>query len=195
MQQPRRAPASSPRRARVLSWGLGLSAALALCLATAAPSAGQQAPVSTALNGTWQLVGSVQAAEQTVARAIEPTVQPLAPDIQRMARVRIAESTWVPRTVTIGASAAEISVHVVGSMDKTFRAAPGQGVNVYSPSGVRARLTQVFRPDGGIQQSFRTMDGIQHNIYTPNGAQMLLDVSLQSPRLRGTIQFRLRYQR
>lgn len=190
-----------PRRAFTIRLGSGVSLTLAalcagaLCVAPPAPSAGQVAQPSTALNGTWRLVGSVAEAQQSVAQAIEPAVAPLAPDIQRMARARIAESTWVPQTVTIGASAAEISVHVVGSMDKTFRGAPGEGVNVYSPSGVRARLTQSFRPDGGIQQSFRTMDGIQHNIYTLHGDQLLLDVSMESPRLRATIQFRIRYQR
>lgn len=160
-----------------------------------APSSGQGPAPSTALNGTWRLQGSVQQAQQTIAAAVNPAVQPLAPDIQRMARARIAESTAVPQTIQINASGSQIQIAVTGADSRTFTTAPGQPQNVYSRSGVRAQLIQQFRPDGGIEQNLRAMDGTQHNFYTPHGNQMLLDVMLQSRRLAREVRFRLTYTR
>lgn len=170
-------------------------ATLAVAAWVPSTSAGQGAQPNPALNGTWRLAGSLQEAEATIANAVNPAVTPLAPDIQRMARARIAESTWVPQTITIAASAAEISVTLAGSENRSFVTPPGQPQNVYSRSGVRAQLIQQFRPDGGLEQSLRAMDGTQVNFYTPHNGQLYLDVMMTSRRLAGEIRFRLAYQR
>lgn len=184
-----------PHHTRILLPLLG-AAALAAALAPA-PSSGQNAQPSPALSGTWQLEGSLQQAQQTVRQSVEPAVARLSPDIQRLARARIAESTWVPQTITIQAAPDRIRVQLQGSQSRTFDTAPGQPQGVFSPSGVRAQLTQTYRPDGGIQQQLRAMDGTQYNFLIPqaDGQHLHLDVLMQSPRLSGEIRFRLRYRK
>ena len=158
------------------------------------PNAQKQGP-SPAINGTWRLAGSVQQAQQTVQQAVEPAVAPLTPDIQRLARARIAETTWVPQTITIQATPARILITYAGSENRTFDTPPGQPENVYSRSGVRAQMIQQFRPDGGIEQRFQAMDGVQHNFLSANGNELHLDVLMTSPRIQGEIRFRISYQR
>lgn len=158
------------------------------------PGAQKQGP-SAAINGAWRLVGSVQQAQQMVQQAVEPAIAPLTPDIQRLARARIAETTWVPQTITIQATPARILITYAGSETRTFDTAPGQPENVYSRSGVRAQMIQQFRPDGGIEQRFQAMDGVQHHFLSASGNQMHLDVLMTSPRIQGEIRFRISYQR
>jgi hypothetical protein len=179
---------------------LAIAAALALTALAAyvAPRAeGQGGAPSPALNGTWQLAGSPEQALQVVAAAIEPAVAPLAPDIQRLARARIAETTWIPNQLVIQATPAQISVQFVGTDNRTFDTAPGQAQNVYSRSGVRAQMIQTYRPDGGIEQRFRALDGTQFNFLVPdpNGQTLNLDVLMQSQRLAQEIRFRVQFQR
>lgn len=168
-------------------------------LAAIAPtrSRGQTAHPSPALTGTWQLEGSVEQAQQSVEQAIEPAVRGLTPDIERLARARIAETTWVPQTIQITATDDRIHVALAGSESRAFDTPPGQPQNVFSRSGVRAQLTQTYRPDGGIQQQFRAMDGTQYNFLVPQpgGRQLNLDVLMESRRLAGDIRFRLTYRK
>lgn len=194
----------SPRRpsfARASgAWPLALGVALAataLAGAMAPRAQGQGGAPSPALNGTWQLAGSPEQALQTVAAAVEPAVAPLAPDIQRLARARIAETTWIPNQLVIQATPAQISVQFIGADNRTFDTAPGAAQNVYSRSGVRAQMIQTYRPDGGIEQRFRAMDGTQFNFLVPepNGQTLNLDVLMQSQRLAQEIRFRVQFQR
>lgn len=149
------------------------------------------------VSGVWTLNGSVQQAEATVAQAIEPAVVPLAPDVQRLARARLAESTWVPQVIRIDSNPSQISVTIEGSENRTFTTPPGQPQNIYSRSGVRASLIQTVRPDGGLQQHLRAMDGTQVNIYSPSpdGRTMALDVLIQARRLAQDVRFRVTYVR
>ena len=171
---------------------------LAAGLAALAPtSLGQTGQPSPALSGTWQLEGSVDQAESTVQHAIAPAVVGLTPDIERLARARLAESTWVPQTIHIQAATDHIHIELVGAEQRTFDAAPGQTQNVFSRSGVRAQLTQTYRPDGGIQQQFRAVDGTQYNflIPEPGGQRLNLDVLMESRRLASEVRFRLTYRK
>lgn len=161
-----------------------------------APSAQIPAP-SPHLTGTWRLQGSVEQARATIQAAVRPAVAPLTPDIQRMARARIRESTGVPSQIVITATQASMRIDITGEDNNSFESAPGASQNVYSRSGVRAQLTQTYRPDGGIEQRFRAMDGTQWNFYTPqaNGQTLFLDVLMRSRRLAGDVRFRLVYVR
>lgn len=169
------------------------TAVLAAAVGLPAPSRGQVPAVA----GVWQLAGSVQQAQQAVEQAVQPAIATLTPDMQRLARARIAESTWVPQVVRIAANPTQISVTIEGSENRTFTSTPGQPQNVYSRSGVRAALTQLVRPDGGIEQQLRALDGAQYNIYQaqPDGRSMSLDVTIQSQRLAQDVRFRVMYQR
>jgi len=170
---------------------------LALALAwTGAPRAQIPAP-SPHLTGTWQLAGSVEQARAAVRAAVNPAVATLAPDIQRLARARIAESTGVPNSLEIAATPALIRVAVHGGQNRVFEGAPGATQNVFSRSGVRAQLTQTYRPDGGIEQRFRAVDGTQWNFYTPqpDGHTLLLDVLMRSRRLTQDVRFRITFRR
>ena len=193
---PRRSFASSSAR----PWPVALGTALALTalVGAIAPRAeGQGGAPSPALTGSWQLASSPEQALQTVAAAVEPAVAPLAPDIQRLARARIAETTWIPNQLVIQATPAQISVQFIGSDNRTFDTAPGQAQNVYSRSGVRAQMIQTYRPDGGIEQRFRALDGTQFNFLVPdpNGQTLNLDVLMQSQRLAQEIRFRVQFRR
>lgn len=170
----------------------------AVFLPYAGPLAGAQTPQpSPALTGTWQLQGSVDEARATVQAAIRPAVATLTPDIRRMARARIAESTAVPATIQIDARPDHIRLLFTGDENHTFESAPGASQNVFSRSGVRAQLTQTYRPDGGIEQRFRAIDGTQWNFLSPQpGGQTLhLDVLMRSRRLSREIRFRLVFRR
>ncbi|MCA9605175.1 MAG: hypothetical protein KC619_06255 [Myxococcales bacterium] len=175
---------------------LALLAAGSILGLASVPSAQAPAP-SPALTGTWVLAGSVDDARTTIQSAVNPAVSPLTPDIQRMARARIRESTGVPSQIVIEARADLMRVVVTGEDNHTFEGAPGASQNVYSRSGVRAQLTQTYRPDGGIEQRFRTLDGTQWNFYTPqpDGRTLFLDVLMRSQRLARDIRFRLTFQR
>lgn len=180
-----------PRALLVLSLVLGGAAAVP----GSSERAAAQAP---SLNGTWRLVGDPAAMQAGIQQqAIEPAIATLTPDIQRLARARIAETTWVPATIVIAATPARISVNLQGAENRTFATAPGQPQNVYSRSGVRARLTQSYRSDGAIQQQLVAMDGTQYNWFVPdpNGRTLYLDVQMQSPRIPTLIRFRITYQR
>lgn len=150
---------------------------------------------SPQLGGVWRIQGNPAQLQQMVQQAIEPAIANLAPDLQQYARNRVSESTWIPATIRINATPQMISVTYEGQENRAFNSAPGQSQNIFSRSGVRAAVTQTFRPDGGIQQQFVAMDGTQINVLVPNGNQMSLDVVLQSPRLGRPIQFRLVYTR
>lgn len=175
---------------------LALLAAGSILGLASVPSAQVPGP-SPALTGTWVLAGSVEEARATVQSAVQPAVTPLTPDIQRMARARIRESTGVPTQIVIEARPEMMRLVITGDDNHTFESAPGASQNVYSRSGVRAQLTQTYRPDGGIEQRFRAMDGTQWNFYTPQpgGRTLHLDVLMRSQRLARDIRFRLVYQR
>jgi len=162
----------------------------------AVPSAQVPAP-SPMLNGTWQLQGSVQQARGQIQVSINRAVASLTPDIQRLARARIAESTTIPSTIEIQARADHIHLAFAGEAPRTFEGTPGTSQNVYSRSGVRAQLTQTYRPDGGIEQRFRALDGTQWNFLTPQagGRTLHLDVLMRSRRLTQDVRFRLVFQR
>ncbi len=192
-----------PSLLRALPTSLAACGAIAAAVAFAgltfaAPaSRAQTGQPSPLLNGTWRLATPRPQAQQSIQQAIGPAVARLNPDMQRMARARLAESTWVPDQVTIAASATQISIAVAGQENRTFTSTPGQPQNVYSRSGVRASLTQLFRPDGAIEQQLRAMDGTQYNFYTPQagGGALSLDVLIQSQRLTGDIRFRVQFTR
>ena len=164
---------------------------------SAQTSSAQTPAPNPALNGTWRLAGTLEQAQATVAAAVEPAVATLTPDIQRLARVRIAESTAVPNAIEIQAAAAQIHVAIVGGENRAFDSAPGAPQNVYSRSGVRAELTQTYRPDGAIEQRFRAIDGTQWNFYTPqpDGQTLHLDVLMRSRRLTQDVRFQLTFVR
>jgi hypothetical protein len=167
-------------------------------LAPAPGSSGRAVAQSPALSGTWRLAGDPASMQTTVQQQwIEPALATLTPDIQRLARARIAESTWIPATITVVATPVRIAVTFQGAENRTFDTAPGQPQNVYSRSGVRAQLTQTYRNDGAIQQQFVAMDGTQFHWLVPDasGRTPYLDVQLQSPRIPTPIRFRLTYQR
>jgi hypothetical protein len=166
----------------------------AMAVAAAAWPARAQAP---SLSGTWRLASDPTQAQASVAQSVEPALAALRPDLQQYARARIAESTWIPRTITIAATAARISVDLQGAEHRSFDTAPNQPQNVYSRSGVRASLTQSYRPDGGLQQQFVALDGTQWNVFVPDasGQRLVLDVTLRSPRFAHDIHFQLTYVR
>lgn len=168
--------------------------AIAAALLWPAAELGAQAPT---LNGMWRLATDPGQAQASISQSIEPALGALRPDLQQVARARIAESTWVPSTITVASTPARISIDFVGAEHRTFDSAPGAPQNVYSRSGVRAQLTQSYRPDGGIQQQFVALDGTQWNNLLPDasGQRMVLDVTLRSQRFTHDIQFRLAYVR
>jgi len=161
------------------------------------PSAGQGTQPSPSLNGTWQLEGTLQENQARVQQTVEQAIATLTPDIQRLARARIAETTQVPTAIAIQAAPSQIRVEYRGEGGRTFETPPGQAQNVFSRSGVRARMTQLFRPDGGIEQQFRATDGMQYNflIPQPDGQHLNLDVLMQSPRLPSDLRFRVAYRK
>lgn len=169
----------------------------ALALAAAAAHGDRAVAQSPVLSGTWRLQGDPASAQASIQQHVEPALVSLTPDIQRLARARIAETTWVPNTITIAATPARISVAFAGAENRTFDTPPGQPQNVYSRSGVRAQLTQTYLPDGSIQQQFVAMDGQQFNVLVPDpsGRVLYLDVTMRSPRFSQEIRFRLVYQR
>lgn len=176
----------------------GALVALSLLMAGGAVIALPGSAQAPSLSGTWRLAGDPAAMQASVQQQwIEPALATLTPDIQRLARARIAETTWVPVTIVVNATPARISVSFHGAENRTFDTAPGQAENVYSRSGVRAQLTQSYRTDGGIQQQFVALDGTQFNWLVPeaSGRQLFLDVQMQSPRIPTPIRFRLTYQR
>ncbi|MGE3634784.1 MAG: hypothetical protein AB7P00_33095, partial [Sandaracinaceae bacterium] len=176
-----------PRAAIVLAIACAVASVAALGSSTHA----QNGAPSPMLNGTWRLATQVAEAQSSVERAIGPALSRLAPDRQQLARARLAESTWVPQQLVINASAQQISVQVVGQENRTFTSSPGQAQNIYSRSGVRASLTQVFRPDGGLEQQLRAMDGTLYNFYFPVDSRSLnLDVLIESDQLSGQVRCR-----
>jgi hypothetical protein len=179
-----------------LRTSLALLAAGTILGLASVPAAQVPAP-SPALSGTWQLRGSVDEARALVQSAVHPAVSPLTPDVQRMARARIRESTGIPTQIVIEARPDHMRLQITGDDQHTFEGPPGTPQNVYSRSGVRAQLTQTYRPDGGIEQRFRAMDGTQWNFFTPqpDGRTLFLDVLMRSQRLAGDIRFRLTYER
>lgn len=185
---------SLARRLFAVLAALGLLALAVFAPAVHAPPAGAQSPV---LSGTWRLSGDPASAQASIQQSVEPALVAMAPDLQRMARARIAETTWVPSTITIAATPARISVAYAGAENRTFDTPPGQPQNVYSRSGVRAQLTQTYLSDGSIQQQFVAMDGQQLNVLLPDpsGRTLFLDVTMRSPRFSQEIRFRLAYQR
>lgn len=168
----------------------------ALVLGWATVPAAQTPAPNPALNGMWRLQGPVEEARASVQAAIQPALATLTSDIRRLAEARIAESTGIPSTVEIQAQPDRIVVAIVGEETRTFDSAPGAPQNIYSRSGVRAQLTQTYRPDGGIEQRFHAMDGTQWNFFTPqpNGT-LHLDVLMRSRRLTQDIRFRLVFTR
>jgi hypothetical protein len=181
------------RAPRFFRHALAALAGSALIAAALFPDVGStQAPQ---LAGAWTIDGNPGQLRQMVQQAIEPALGGLNPEMQTYARNRVAETTWIPATIRVTTTAANITVQYEGEENRTFNTAPGQPQNVFSRSGVRAAVTQVFRPDGGIQQQFVAMDGTQINVLTPAGNRMNLDVQLTSPRLSRPIQFRLVYNR
>lgn len=178
------------------------AAAALLCLAALGSQPADRASAQTAqpsphINGTWRPAIPMPRAQQTIQAAVNPVVARLAPNMREMARARLAESTWVPEQVVIDASPSEITVQVAGQENRTFSTTPGQPENVYSRSGVRASLTQVIRPDGGIEQQLRALDGTQYNFYTPqpDGRTLNLDVLIQARQLTQEIRFRIPFTR
>lgn len=191
-------PRTHAARLRYLPRALVLIAcgsfAAAFAPGRAVPAALAQAP---ALNGTWQLMGDPGQAQAMIQQQVEPALVAMAPDLQRVARARIAETTWVPSTITIATEPTRIALTFAGAESRTFDTAPGQPQSVYSRSGVRAQMTQSFRPDGGIEQQFVAIDGTQWHMLVPDpsGRSMVLQVLLRSPRLGHDVRFQLMYQR
>ncbi len=180
------------------SWrvSLALLSVLLILGVAAVPSAQVPAP-SPALSGTWQLQGSMAQARAQAQASIEQAIASLTPDIQRLARARIAESTTIPTAIEIQARPDYIHLAFAGESPRTFESAPGASQNVYSRSGVRAQLTQTYRPDGGIEQRFRALDGTQWNFLSPQpgGQTLFLDVLMRSQRLTQDVRFRIVFRR
>lgn len=187
------APLRTLFRPTHLRTALTALAAVALFAALAWPDTGHGQ--SASLGGRWVVQGNAGQLRQMVQQSVEPAIAQLSPDLQQYARQRVAESTWIPATIVINATPQRIAVQYQGEENRTFDSAPGQAQNIFSRSGVRAAVTQIFRPDGGIQQQFVAMDGRQVNILVPNGNSLNLDVVLESPRLSRPITFRLVYNR
>jgi hypothetical protein len=171
---------------------------LLLGLAFAIPSAshGQRARQS-GIAGTYRYAGSPEQGQMIVAQAVEPVLAMMRPNMQQLARERIAESTWLPTTIRIRAPRGRVEVALTGAERRTFQSPIGSPVQVpMRRPGEYAQLTQILRSDGALQQDFVAIDGVQQNIYVPveNGA-MVLDVTLRSPALPSEIHFQLEYQR
>ncbi|MGF1469982.1 MAG: hypothetical protein ACFCGT_27980 [Sandaracinaceae bacterium] len=197
--RPRPAPPGR-RRAVVLRAGaLGLVSALLLVpagLLDGSPTRAQAGAPSDALQGTFVYAGRPAAGERIIRDAIDAGLRGLEPELERLARARLAESTWLPRTIQIDASAERIRVRYEGEDSRTFDTEPGEPENMFSPSGVRAQLIQSVRPDGGIQQNLRALDGTQINMLTPTrSGGLALDVVISSRRVRREIRFQLLYRR
>ena len=169
--------------------------ALSLLALAALPLHAQQPQQGGAVQGTWTYAGAVEQGTQLIQQAVEPVIGLVTPDLQRFARARVYETAWVPATIIIQSAPDRIHIEYTGAEHRTFETAPGAPQNVYSRSGVRAQMVQVFRPDGGIDQRFTALDGVQVNMLTGNGQQMFLDVSMTAPRLPREIRFRLAYRR
>jgi hypothetical protein len=170
---------------------------LVLLSLIAIPSSGAgQRGVRTTVAGTWHYAGSANEGNTIVQQAVEPVLAYMDPGIQDAARERIAESTWLPTTIRIGARRGRIQVALTGRQRRTFSSALGQPVQVLRPHGDYAQLTQTVRDDGGLQQEFVAIDGTQQNIYVPGPRRtMVLDVTLISPALPSEIHFQLNYRR
>ena len=97
-------------------------------------------------------------------------------------------STQVPTT-------SDATLSYSGALSRTFDSAPNAARPIFSRSGVRAQLTQAYRPDGGIEQRFHALDGTQWNFLTPQGDTLLFDVLMRSRRLTQDVRFRIRYHR
>lgn len=161
-----------------------------------APSigAGQRGAASVA--GTWRYAGTPEQGAAIVRQAVDPVVARMRPDMQAIARERIAESTWLPTQIRIGVRGARIEVALRGLERRTFASPLGRVIQVPMRAGQYASLTQTLRDDGGVQQDFVALDGTQRNVYSPRADRtMLLDVTLESPSLPSTIHFQLHYAR
>ena len=169
---------------------------LVLTASLAAPPSGAgQSARRTDLAGRWSYLGAASNGERIVTDAVEPVIAQLPPDIQQIARERIAESTWLPTTVRIGARRGQLRVDLRGQQRRTFAGAPGATIQVPMRHGY-AQLVQTLRPDGALQQDFTAIDGVQRNVFVPgpNGT-MVLDVTMRSPTLPTDIHFQLQYRR
>jgi hypothetical protein len=170
---------------------------LAIFAALAVPSIGSGQSARTGVNGTWRFAGAPADGEMIVRQAVEPVVGMLRADLQPVARERIAESTWLPTQIRIGARGTRVQVALNGQERRTFttRAGAPSQVALRTP-GQYATLTQTVHPDGSLEQVFVALDGTQRNVYVPgpNGT-MVLDVTLESPVLRAPIHFQLDYRR
>jgi hypothetical protein len=147
------------------------------------------------VTGTWGYSGAPQEGESIVRGAIEPVLSMMRPDLQNVARERIAESTWLPTRIRIASRRGRVEVALTGAERRTFSSVLGRPVQVPMRHGY-AELTQFIRSDGALQQEFVAIDGRQHNLYLPQpNRTMLLDVTLESPQLPSPIHFQLAYRR
>jgi hypothetical protein len=170
---------------------------LLLGSALLAPSqgTGQRRARAATIAGTWRYDGPAAQGAEIVRQAVEPVVGMMDPRLQPVARERIAESTWLPTQIRIGAQRTRLEVALTGRERRTFRSAPGRMISVPMRAGQYAQLTQMIRPDGSLQQDFVAIDGVQQNIYVPTGRTMVLDVTLRSQALPTEIHFQLNYRR
>lgn len=181
---------------RTRRWLLLAPSVLLVAAALGAPSAGAGQQGGTPLSGTWRYRGAPHQGEAIVRQAVEPVVSRMRPDLQPVARERIAESTWLPTTIRIGASPRRVQVALAGQERRTFASAAGQVLQVRLRNGQYAQLTQQLLPDGSLEQQFVSLEGTQINRYVPGpGRSMLLDVRLTSPVLPNDIHFQLEYER
>jgi hypothetical protein len=173
-----------------------LPALLLLGAFLTSPNQGAGQAGGAAVAGTWRLRSDAASGEATVRNAIELVVGRMRADLQPLARERIAESTWLPTRIRIGASRGRVQVALDGAERRTFASPIGQPVQVPMRSGEYAQLVQSVRADGAVEQRFVALDGTQQNLYLPGPSRtMTLDVTLQSPVFPSAIHFLLEYER
>jgi hypothetical protein len=177
-------------------WLLALPCLLLLGAVLGAPSSSVGQAGGSAVSGSWRYRGAPEEGTTIVRNAVEPVLMRMRPDIQAVARERVAESTWLPTRIRIGANRSRVQVALQGQERRTFASAVGRPIQVPMRSGQYAQLTQQLLPGGGLEQQFVALDGVQTNRYLPgpNGT-MLLDVTMTSSMLPSDIRFQLEYVR
>ena len=145
--------------------------------------------------GRWTFNGSVPEGEAIVAQSVEPALMYVRPNIQALARERIAESTWLPEHIRIRVRRDHVTVDLRGQEHRVFAGQTGRPIQVRTRHGY-AELTQYLDANGALHQRFVALEGTQHNIYHPEeNGRMRLEVRLESPSLPQPVHFTLNYRR
>ncbi|MCZ7677489.1 MAG: hypothetical protein M5U28_01410 [Sandaracinaceae bacterium] len=183
------------RRLFVALAALGLLAAAVMAPALHAPAAGAQSP---ALSGTWRLAGDPASAQASIQQSVEPALTTLAPDLQRLARARIAETTWVPSTITIAATPGAHLGGLRGHREPHLLTRPRASRRTSTAAAACARSSRrATCPTAASSSSSSRWTASSSTCSCPirSGRTLFLDVTMRSPRFSQEIRFRLAYQR